>query len=57
MTKAVFLPLGFLLMLAVVSPAQTNSATDLAVNRAVMDQANTILLRQKIEDAKSAAAR
>ena len=29
----------------------------MAVNRAVMDQANTILLRQKLEDAKAAAAR
>ena len=57
MTKAVLLPLGFLLLLAAALPAQTNSATDMAVNRAVIDQANTILLRQKLEDAKGAAAR
>ena len=57
MTKAVLLPLGFLLLLAAVLPAQTNSATSLAVNQAVLDQANTILLRQKLEDAKAAAAR
>jgi len=57
MTKAVLLPLGFLLLLAAALPAQTNSATDLAVNRAVIDQANTILLRQKLEDAKAAAGR
>ena len=29
----------------------------MAVNRAIMDQANTIVLRQKLEDAKAAAAR
>ena len=57
MTKAVLLPLGFLLLLATLSPAQTNGATDMAVNRAVMDQANTILLRQKLDDAKSTVAR
>ena len=57
MTKAVLLPLGFLLLLAAPLPAQNNSATDMAVNRAVIDQANTILLRQKLEDAKGAAAR
>ena len=57
MTKAVLLPLGFLLLLAAALPAQTNSATDMAVNRAVIDQANTILLRQKLEEAKSAASR
>src|SRR5664279_5067047 len=57
MTKAVLLPLGFLLLLATALPAQTNSATDMAVNRAVMDQANTILLRQTLEDAKGTASR
>jgi type II secretory pathway component GspD/PulD (secretin)/Tfp pilus assembly protein PilF len=57
MTKAVLLPLGFLLLLAVALPAQSNSPADMAINRAVMDQANTILLRQKLEDAKGAAAR
>ena len=57
MTKAVLLPLGFLLLLAAALPAQPNGAADMAVKRAVMDQANTILLRQKLEDAKAAAAR
>ena len=57
MTKAVLLPLGILLLLATALPAQTNSATDMAVNRAVMDQANTILLRQKLVDAKNATER
>jgi hypothetical protein len=57
MTKAVLLPLGFLFLLAAASPAQTNSAADMAVNRAVIDQANTILLRQKLEDARGAASR
>ncbi|MGA2853994.1 MAG: hypothetical protein ABSE90_07690, partial [Verrucomicrobiota bacterium] len=57
MTKAVLLPLGFLFLLTATLPAQTNSATDMAVNRAVIDQANTILLRHKLEDAKGAAAR
>ena len=57
MTKAVLHSLGILLLLTTVLPAQNNSATDMAINRAVMDQANTILLRQKLEDAKNAAAR
>src|ERR1035441_4463190 len=57
MTKAVLLPLGLLFLLAAALPAQTTSATGMAVNRAVLDQANPILLRQKLEDAKSAAAR
>jgi len=57
MIKAVFLPLGILFLLAAALPAQTNNATEMAVNRAIMDQANTILLRQKLEDAKGAAAR
>ena len=34
MTKAVLLPLGFLFLLAAPLPAQTNSAADMAVNRA-----------------------
>ena len=57
MTKAVLLPLGFLLLLAPALPAQTSSATDMAVNQAVQDQANTILLRQKLDEAKAAVAR
>ncbi len=57
MTKAVLLPLGFLFMFAAALPAQTNSAAQMAVNRAVLDQAYTIQLRQKLEDAKAAAAR
>jgi hypothetical protein len=36
--------------------AQT-SDTDLAISRAVQDQANTMSLRQKLEDAKAAAGR
>ena len=58
MTKAVSLSLGFILLLASAAalPAQT-SPTDMAVNQAVLDQANTIVLRQKLVDAKSAAAR
>ena len=58
MTKAVSLSLGiiFLLATATVLPAQT-SPTDAAVNEAVLRQANTIILRQKLVDAKNAAAR
>jgi tetratricopeptide (TPR) repeat protein len=57
MTKAVSISLGLIILLATApAPAQTN-ATDLAVNQAVLNQANTIVLRQKLADAKSATAR
>ncbi len=58
MTKAVSLSLGFIVLLASAAAlsAQT-SPTDMAVNQAVLNQANTIVLRQKLEDAKAAAAR
>ena len=57
MTKAVLLSLGLLVLAALpgTATAQT-SAVDLAANRAVLNQANTILLRQKLEDAKGTAA-
>ena len=57
MTKAVLLPLGILFLLATPLPAQNKSAGDMAVNRAIYDQANTIVLRHKLEDAKAAAER
>jgi tetratricopeptide (TPR) repeat protein len=58
MTKAVSILLGFVLLLASSAglSAQT-SAADMAVNQAVLDQANTILLRQKLVDAKTAGTR
>jgi hypothetical protein len=58
MTKAVSLSLGFILLLASAAglSAQT-SPTDMAVNEGVVRQANTIVLRQKLADAKSAASR
>src|SRR5450432_1310311 len=58
MTKAVLLPLGFifLLMTAGVATAQTSPATT-AINEAVLRQANTLVLRQKLADAKSASIR
>ncbi len=58
MTKAVLLSLGLFVLAAFpgAASAQT-SAADLAVNRAILNQANTIVLRQKLEDAKAAAAR
>ena len=58
MTKAASLSLGFILLLAAAAmlPAQT-SPTDAAVNEAVLRQANTIILRQKLLDAKNTAAR
>jgi len=58
MTKAVSLSLSFVFLLAAVaaSPAQT-SATDSAINEAVLRQANTIVLRQKLAEAKATAAR
>jgi tetratricopeptide (TPR) repeat protein len=59
MTKAVSFPLGFILLIAAAAtaPAQSPSATSLAINRAIINQANTIVLRQKLVDAKNAAAR
>ncbi|MGB8370591.1 MAG: tetratricopeptide repeat protein [Limisphaerales bacterium] len=58
MTKAAPLSLGFVLLLAAAAmlPAQT-SPTDAAVNEAVLRQANTIVLRQKLLEAKNTAAR
>ena len=58
MTKAAPLSLGFILLLAAAAmlPAQT-SPTDAAVNEAVLRQANTIILRQKLLDAKNTAMR
>jgi hypothetical protein len=58
MTKAVLLSLGFIFLLASAATlsAQTSPA-DMAVNEGVVRQANTIVLRQKLADAKSAAAR
>src|SRR5260221_9955465 len=53
MTKAVFFSLGFLFLFALAVPAQ-NTAVDTAVNQAIMDQANTILLRQKLVEARAA---
>jgi len=59
MRKAVSLSLGFILLAVstATSPAQTNSPEDMAVTEAVLRQANTIVLRQKLVDAKSATAR
>ena len=58
MTKAVSLSLCFVFLLAAVaaSPAQT-SATYSAINEAVLRQANTIVLRQKLAEAKATIAR
>ncbi|MGA2241556.1 MAG: tetratricopeptide repeat protein [Verrucomicrobiota bacterium] len=58
MTKAAPLSLGFILLLAAAAmlPAQT-SPTDVAVNEAVLRQANTIILRQKLLEAKNTALR
>jgi len=58
MTKAVSLSIGFAFLLASAAAlsAQTTPA-DMAVNQAVLNQANTIVLRQKLADAKSTAAR
>ena len=58
MIKAVSLLLGFAFLLALPATlsAQT-SPTDTAVNEAVIRQANTIILRQKLLDAKNAQTR
>jgi len=57
MTKAVSVPLGLILILAgtFVLPAQTNSPVDLAVSEAVLRQADTVVLRQKLVQARDAA--
>jgi len=59
MTKAVSVPLGFILILAgaFLLPAQTNSPVDMAVSEAVLRQANTVVLRQKLVQARDTAAR
>jgi tetratricopeptide (TPR) repeat protein len=56
MIKAVSVSLGFVLILAgtLTSPAQTNSPASMAVSEAVLRQANTIVLRQKLVQAKGA---
>src|SRR5712675_2206518 len=57
MTKAVSLSLGFIFLLASgASLSAQSSATDVAVNEGVVRQANTIVLRQKLAEARSAAA-
>jgi tetratricopeptide (TPR) repeat protein len=58
MTKAVSALFGFILILAgaPAAPAQTNSAQNIAVTEAVLRQANTIVLRQKLVEARDAAA-
>src|SRR5882757_8459910 len=57
MTKAVFLSLGFIFLLASgASLSAQDSATEVAVNEGVVRQANTIVLRQKLAEARSAAA-
>ena len=58
MTKAAIFTLGLaaLLVFPAVVPAQDNPAA-LAVNEAVLRQANTIVLRQKLSDARATAQR
>ena len=59
MRKAAPLSLGFILLAvsAATSPAQNSSPTDMAVTEAVKRQADTIVLRNELGDAKNAAAR
>jgi tetratricopeptide (TPR) repeat protein len=58
MRKVVPLSLGLIFLLAATAPgpAQTSPA-DTAVNEAVLRQANAIILRQKLQDAKNTATR
>lgn len=58
MTKAVSALLGCVLIFAgsPASPAQTNSPAEIAVSEAVLRQANTIVLRQKLVEAQDAVA-
>jgi tetratricopeptide (TPR) repeat protein len=56
MTKAVLLPLGLIFLLAAATPSQSqtdSTPTDAAVQEAVLRQANTIVLRQKLVAAKA----
>jgi hypothetical protein len=59
MTKAVLVSIGFVLIMtgAFVAPAQTNSPADMAVTEAVLRQANTVVLRQKLVQAREAMSR
>jgi Tfp pilus assembly protein PilF len=58
MTKAAFLSLGFIFLLASAPALRAQgSATDLAVSEGVIRQANTILLRQKLAAASTESAR
>ena len=58
MTKAAFISIGLaaLVLFPATVPAQDNPAAA-AVNEAVLRQANTIVLRQKLSDAKAVAQR
>src|SRR5580704_2654523 len=59
MTKAALISLGLaaLVFFPGTASAQDNAAINAASTEAVMRQANTILLRQKLSDAKAAAQR
>src|ERR1035441_194097 len=59
MTKAAFIFLGLaaLAMFSAPMSAQDNNPAATAVNEAVMRQAETIVLRQKLSDAKAVAQR
>src|ERR1051325_8672158 len=56
MTKAAFLSLGLVILFTIAPQvrAQKLSSADIAVNEAVLRQANTIVLRQKLADARVA---
>ena len=58
MTKAVIISLGFILLLTAVTPAhaQTSPIED-ASNQAILRQANRIVLRQKLVNARAAVTR
>src|SRR6516164_9053768 len=55
--KAVTLPLGLTLLLATTTISLAQAPQDSAVNEAVMRQANRIVLRQRLADARSAEDR
>lgn len=56
MTKAVLLPIPFIILMAATAvPAQSNASfSNTAANQAVMREANTIILRQKLAAANTA---
>jgi hypothetical protein len=57
MTKAVFFSLGLAALLAAPAPVLAQDSTTIAVNEAVLRQHNTIVLRNKLAEARATEKR